>query len=92
MRTEIHRLVLYRWYKLYQGASADGRRASESQYQKDVQLGLFATKAGQMSPTIDTYCEFIDVTSRYGEVLKTDQDVLNDAFKDVVEYLAGRFK
>ena len=69
--------------------SADGRRASESQYLKDVQLGLFATKAGQMSPTIDTYCEFIDVTSRYGEVLKTDQDVLNDAFKDVVEYLAG---
>lgn len=67
--------------------SADGRRSSESSYLKDVYLGLFATKASQTSPTIDTYCEFIDVTSRYGEVLKTDQEVLNDAFKDVVDYL-----
>ena len=69
--------------------SADGRRASESSYLQDVRLGLFATKASPTSPTIDTYCEFIDVIGRNGEVLKTDQDVLNDAFKDVVEYLAG---
>ncbi|NLY43751.1 MAG: hypothetical protein GX066_07255 [Clostridiaceae bacterium] len=67
--------------------SADGRRASESSFLKDVQLGLFATKASTTSPTIDTYCEFIDVTSLNGQELKTDQEVLNDAFKNVVEYL-----
>ncbi len=63
--------------------SADGRRSSESSLLHDVQVGLFATG----NPEIETYCEFIDMTSNNGEVLKTDQEVLNDAFEAVINYL-----
>ncbi|WRS26932.1 glycoside hydrolase family 3 C-terminal domain-containing protein [Oscillospiraceae bacterium MB08-C2-2] len=62
--------------------SADGRRRGETSLVKNVQVGLFANGAAEL----DAYCEFIDITDTDG---RTDQDVLNDAFAAVAEYLPG---
>ncbi len=52
----------------------------------DVKLGLFATKNSN-NATIDSYCEYVAVTKRNGETVKSYEDMLQDAFDNVAAYV-----
>ncbi len=66
--------------------SADGRRTGESSYLPDAVFGLYVTGGTSNTSDQGVYCEYMDVISMDGKDIKTEQGVLNDAFKAVAEY------
>ncbi len=68
--------------------SADGRRTGEAQYLPDAVFAMYVS--GGTSNTADqgVICEYMDITTMDGVEIKSEQAVLNDAFKAVCDYAA----
>ncbi len=55
----------------------------------DPKIALYATKHTQTNePLINTYFEYVSVLSKDGTVIMTPEEMLNEAFEKVVEYVS----